>query len=238
MINYSVNNRHHIIGAGVQAHGGMWPSAASSNWWEAGGATGAVAVYQPKGAASYAASLVNLANPGTYNAVEGTAPTWDAGTGWTFDGSTQHLLISALVFPTTQTWTWLVRYQDWGTGTYNGVWGFYFGSDGTREIGLNRAGVATETRFSNHGNYTHSQVASGVVGAAGGTAYVNGASVRSITDKSGYPPLGGDAPIGARRYADGRILGHSNVKVYAFAIYNNTLDATKVAAVSAAMAAL
>jgi hypothetical protein len=27
MINYSINNRHHIIGAGVQAHGGLWPSA-------------------------------------------------------------------------------------------------------------------------------------------------------------------------------------------------------------------
>ena len=30
--------------------------------------------YQPKGAASLAASYFNLANPGTYNAAPGTAP--------------------------------------------------------------------------------------------------------------------------------------------------------------------
>ena len=68
--------------------------AAAASWWEVAGKT-CVAAYQPKGAASYAASLVNLAQPGTYNATEGVAPTWAAGTGWTFNGTTQHLNVSA-----------------------------------------------------------------------------------------------------------------------------------------------
>lgn len=62
------------------AHGG---TAAAANWWEAGGAT-AVVAYQAKGAASYAASLSNLANPGTYDLTEGDAPNWDTTTGWQF----------------------------------------------------------------------------------------------------------------------------------------------------------
>src|SRR4030042_266315 len=63
-------------------------------WWLAGGISAAncLAAYQPKGAASYAASKVNLANPGTYDAVDGVAfPTWAAATGWTFNGVAQYL---------------------------------------------------------------------------------------------------------------------------------------------------
>jgi hypothetical protein len=68
-------------------------AAAAVPWWLAGGvaAANAIAVYQPKGAADLAASYVNLANPGTYDAAPGTAPTFDAATGWTFNGSTQYL---------------------------------------------------------------------------------------------------------------------------------------------------
>lgn len=65
-------------------------AVAAANWWEVPGKT-CVAAYQPKGATSYAASKVNLANPGTYNAYEGVAPAFDAATGWTFDAS-QYLL--------------------------------------------------------------------------------------------------------------------------------------------------
>ncbi len=49
---------------------------------------GLVAWYQPKGAASLAASYVNLANPGTYDAAPvAGAPAFDALIGWTFDGT-------------------------------------------------------------------------------------------------------------------------------------------------------
>lgn len=61
-------------------------------WYRAGGAPVPIAAYQPKGAASLAASYINLANPGTYNATVPTAaPTWDVVNGWIFNGSSQYL---------------------------------------------------------------------------------------------------------------------------------------------------
>ena len=63
--------------------------AAAAGWWLSGGISAAncIAAYQPKGAASYAASKVNLANPGTYDATEGVAPSWNGSDGWIGNGS-------------------------------------------------------------------------------------------------------------------------------------------------------
>ena len=65
----------------------------AEDWWLAGGipAANCFAAYQPESAVSYAASKVNLANPGTYNATEGAAPDWDAVNGWKFNGSSYYL---------------------------------------------------------------------------------------------------------------------------------------------------
>lgn len=57
----------------------------ADGWWNLNGAiTSCVAAYQPIGAASYAASLSNLNNPGTNDAVALIAPEWDATNGWKF----------------------------------------------------------------------------------------------------------------------------------------------------------
>lgn len=53
-------------------------------WWQS--VPGCIAAWQPNGAASYSASLVNLANPGTYDAAPGVAPAWSAA-GWVGNGS-------------------------------------------------------------------------------------------------------------------------------------------------------
>jgi hypothetical protein len=80
------------IGGGVEYYSprGLGGGAA---WWLSGGiaAGNCIAAYQPKGAADLATSYVNLANPGTYDASTGVAPTFNSATGWTFDGSTQWL---------------------------------------------------------------------------------------------------------------------------------------------------
>jgi len=84
---------------------------ASGGWWLAGGIAPAncVAAYQAKGAASYATSLVNLANPGTYNATEGDAPDWDAVSGWKFNGSSNYL--DSGVVPAAG-WSMIVRFSN------------------------------------------------------------------------------------------------------------------------------
>lgn len=69
----------------------------ASGWWDNDGAiAGCVAAYAPVGAADLASSYVNLVTPGTYDAAPGVAPTWDAATGWTFNGSTQWLNLPGL----------------------------------------------------------------------------------------------------------------------------------------------
>ena len=76
------------LGPGSGSAAVMGGAAPVPDWWDLGGTIACcVAAYQPKGAASYAASLINLANPGTYDATAGVAPTWAAGTGWSFDGT-------------------------------------------------------------------------------------------------------------------------------------------------------
>jgi hypothetical protein len=87
-------------------------AAAASSWWLSGGisAVNCIAAYQPKGAADLAASYINLANPGTYNAAPGVAPTWDATDGWTSDG-TQYLT-TGITLTTAGTWSAICRFSD------------------------------------------------------------------------------------------------------------------------------
>jgi len=71
----------------------------AGGWWLSGGipAANCIAAYQPIGATDYATSKTNLANPGTYDATEGTAPDWSVVTGWTFDSTNSEYLDTGIV---------------------------------------------------------------------------------------------------------------------------------------------
>lgn len=201
-------------------------AGAGGDWWDVAGAT-CVAAYAAKGAADLAASYINLANPGTYNAAPGVAPTWDATNGWTFNGSTQYL--TAGVVPVTdQTWSALVRFSDRsnnnstpfyvssgsGKNFYVGYFsGYYVGNGGEKSLG--------------------SPPNDGVFGFAGATAYVNGiASIGAIPASSGvttYPLY-----IGAGNN-NGSLLFAFAGKIQALAIYSTTLSAGDVASLTTAM---
>ena len=63
---------------------------AVADWWLSGGiaAANCIVAYQPKGAADYATSKVNLANPGTLNLTDPTNyPAWSASNGWDYGTS-------------------------------------------------------------------------------------------------------------------------------------------------------
>ena len=79
------------------------------NWWNLSGTiTSCIAAYQPKGASSYDNSKINLANPGTHNAVNGTAyPTWSATKGWSFNRVSSQFLSTTVM--TNVGMTWIVR---------------------------------------------------------------------------------------------------------------------------------
>lgn len=213
---------------------GLAAAAAAGNWWEAGGATGCVAAYQPKGAASLAASYVNLANPGTYDAAPGTAPTFDSATGWTFDGATQYLTTG--YGPSSgATWAAVVRFSNvtnssvrvplgaTSSGSYYAVIPRNFGA--TVQYGSG-SGVA-------NGATARSLV--GVMAVSGANGYFNGV-LDTASISLGASSLGA-LFIGAANN------GGSPANIYggnieAIAIYNTAITGPQVAAVSAAIAAL
>ncbi len=92
------------VAAPVQAPFPTAGAAAAAGWWLSGGIMAANcrfayrAVNTPgspwgAGPANYAASKVNLNNPGTADAIDGAAfPTWAAATGWTFDATLSQYL--------------------------------------------------------------------------------------------------------------------------------------------------
>jgi hypothetical protein len=209
--------------------------AAAIPWYLSGGiaAANCIAAYQPKGAASLAASYDNLAAPGngladgTYDAAPGVAPTWTESTGWAFNGSTQYLTTG--ITPTS-TWSVLVQLSNVISGDY-----WPFGSIPASLLGW---GIVpqymTENRYFN-GNMTqpsHPSRTSGVWGMAGRQGYFNGIADGGLTAGTGEPNaiwLGDTSGDYRRRYPG---------NMQAFAIYNTTLNSDQVAAVATAMAAL
>ena len=206
------------------AQAGGAGGGAAGNWWEAGGASGVVAAYTAKGAASLAASYVNVANPGTFDAAPGVAPTWNVATGWTFDGASRYLTTGITV---TQAYTLAVAF----TGAPSAVQVIlgHFGALYNRLL---------PNRLSQGVGYGQTYVlpglTSGVLVLAGANGYRNGVSETGAADIGS----GTNSPyIGAQNSAGspGAYYGGS---VQAVAIYNNVLTAPQVAALSTAMAAI
>lgn len=206
-------------------------AAAAPAWWEVAGKT-CVAAYQAKGAADYATSLVNLANPGTNDAAEGVAPGWSIATGWVFSGS-EYLLSGAV--PTSQASSMLVQFSDGPTSGFavmcgqlllytaavglSGCWGgansiYWNGTDG---VSLLRA----------------PELVSGNLAYAGLYAYRDGVA-ESGSFESGWAGTFSNIQIGGSVSGQEAWAG----KVHAYAFYSDTLTAGEVATVSSAMSSL
>lgn len=199
-------------------------AAAAALWWLAGGAPAPVAVYQPMGAASQDASYVNLANPGTYDAAPGTAPSWDAAAGWTFNGTTQYLETGTM--------------SPWDT-TFNAALIFRFANASTadtRFIGgsanlcCGRNGNL-RAYFSNGWNMPGAASASGVMAMADKQCYFDGLPDGTVTGVA----ANGSPVIGC--YAGGGYNWLGSVLAAAFWA-DTSNHAVWMPAVSAALAAL
>ena len=194
-------------------------------WWLSGGiaAANCVVAYQPKGAASYATSKVNLANPGTYDAADGTAyPTWNAINGWMFNGTSQWLITAQHSLNQTG----IIKFTEFSGQTAFGLadrWAVY----PKRGITYNSGNEIKVTPA----------ISSGVVALTKNEGYRNGSlDTNALTGHSANWRI----TIGGRsKNMDGtscEFFSKSNCQ--AFALYNINLSADCVAAVSAAMAAL
>lgn len=201
-------------------------------WWLKGGisASNAKIAYAPKGAASLAASYINLANPGTNNAAPGVAPTWDATNGWMFNGSTQYLTTGFAPGNSTN-WTGIIRFSNLtGTAVVD-----FFGTRATLRFHQEYS-MSTHVLTFNMGGSVNTTLTftSGVIAIAGGTGYKDGSSVGTFT-----PSSAGDWPaIYIGGYNFGGLARPLAGYVQAFAFYNTVLNGTQVSAVTTAMNAL
>jgi len=83
-----------------------------SDWWTIDLISPLVA-YQPYGATSYANSLINLANPGTFDAgqfLTYNEPDWSALNGWEFNGNA--ILDSGLNFNLYEPYSFILKYSN------------------------------------------------------------------------------------------------------------------------------
>lgn len=225
---------------------GAGASANAPPWWNPDGATpggaggNCVGAYQGIGAASYALSLVNLANPGTYNLTEnnGAVP-WAAGTGWGFVAAQQKSFDTGIVPTLNQTWSVLYQYSGLVVvaGTY--LFGLYDGVGNNGSFAL-RSNAANGRSY--HGttasliNNAPVLAANGNYGFAGVTPYRNG-----IAEPN--PVLVGagtcDVPVyvGALNL-NGGAASWATHNGLAFAVYNVTLTPAQALARAVEMAAL
>lgn len=211
------------------------PSEWPVPWYLAGGisASACVIAYQAKGAASLAASYVNLARAGD-NAAPGAAPTWDASSGWTFNGTTQFLRAGTSI--AANNWSIFVQYAGLAAGTRCLVGcsktvvprgSFYVG-----EVPGNMVVISGDA-FG--GALNAPALATGNYGASGKQPYRNG-----IAEPAADTPGGGTGLslyIGASNN-DGAAASFASVQVRAVAIYSVTITAPQALALARAMAAL
>lgn len=201
----------------------------ASGWWDNSGAiSGCVAAYRAVGAASQAASYINLQNPGTYDAAAGVAPTWDASTGWSFNGSTQYLT-TGLTPANDQGWSMLVRFAN--VQTNGNPWSVGAGQGPYFVIAPQF--IANNLMVIGNGDFiTTPYLVTGTAGFAGNKAYNGGSQVGGTiaTSAGTFAALriGADADGGAKHKGD----------ILAVVVYNSVLSAGNVATLTTLMNAL
>lgn len=118
-----------------------------SEWWLSGGIDPAncVAAYQAIGAESYAASKVNLASPGTNDAVKAWTndPPWTTIDGWQFTGRDAANTLKAGTLVPRITWSAFVR-----------VANSQYGASGKNNVALGSSNAGTGKRFALNPTYT------------------------------------------------------------------------------------
>jgi hypothetical protein len=204
-------------------------------WYLTGGVplTNCVAAYQPRGAASYAASKINLANPGTYDVVDGSAPSWDAVNGWKFVST--HYLTTGIT--PVAGWSYICR-TCWTDSPPLYIWGQ--AGNGTNSITYMR--LSGFNLFYSNGSETNdNSLALGtinvfrVLGIAGQARYVDG--IKAGVDCPAW--TGGNNALEINIGA----LGADDVTKYrgniqTLAIYNTILTEAQMQAIGTEMISL
>jgi len=210
-------------------------AAAGGGWWLAGGiaAANCIAAYQPKGAASYAASKVNLANAGTYDAISGNSHSaWDASYGWDFVAANAQWISTEIA--SNAITSFIIRYSDMPDAES------YLGTRNSNYYGLRFRPQYGLTYYLNWGSNAinaanANPVGNHVVGMSNaGSGYYDGAKAKTL----GAAGTSYDSKffIGAASFLSGS-LGNGTYKVQAAAFYSVSID-DYIAGLTTAMNAL
>ena len=221
----------------VQTHAPRTAAAAAADWWLSGGVdTGDCwCAYQPKGAASYAASLTNLNDPGTNDGTDLGTPGWSAETGWQFGGGAA--IGTNFVPQSDQSQSVIVQFSD-NAQTVNAYLFGQLGPGGLFGIRVNGGG-GSWVGYENGGQATAAPIlaASGNAALAGDKSYRDGVEdADSIGAWTDTPTLA--VWIGDMNYNDSAHWYSSTYYCIAIAFYSVVLTDAQVAAMAAAMAAL
>ena len=205
-------------------------------WYLAGGAPTPLAVYQPIGAADYAASLINLANPGTNNAYAGAAPSWAAGTGWSFLAASSQYLKTGITVTNTTDRAVLIRFANRATNGY--LFGTITVTGSQYAVTVQGNNGSNKRAYGNGGQRAvDAAITAGVVGFASDRAYLNGVDDGQISSTYTFAS-NLEAFIGCRNF-NGSPNTYQTLDVMAFVWWSTSVGhATWMPAVSAAMVAL
>lgn len=222
-------------GIGALGRGVIRP--ASGGWWLSGGiaAANCIAAYQAKGAADYAASKVNLANPGTYNLVEiGGAVNWSASVGWSGFSTLSRCLDTKIANIINQSSSAVIRVTDVSNNSTVMFGGYDNAADGIYFAYFTSTGWQF---FLNQGPVTQNVATStgtGVLAIAGPDYFLDGIDKGNFSQTANT--LARSPYIGAQHYTTP--VQYTNGSIQAVSVYNSTITPAQVAAVSNAMAAL
>lgn len=210
-------------------------SRAAFPWWDPnGGGLCVWSAYQPIGAASFAASLVDLSENGNPAGDPGGAatPVWDAVNGWRPDGI-QTYLTTTFNPQTDQSQSMLVQFTN--AAVSNGrIAGAQAAAN--RRFTLTPNSAAGGNTYENGGliNGAAGAFPAGNIGVAGNQGYRNG-----VADGAPIGAWGAAIPDTVYIGAWGAPAGFfKDVDIQALAIYDCVLTAPQMLAIATAMAAL
>jgi peptidoglycan/xylan/chitin deacetylase (PgdA/CDA1 family) len=212
------------------------PRSAAGAWWQAAGVT-PWAAYGPRGAASFAASLVDLTGQG-HNATDpggAATPAWDAVNGWTFDGVGTYLQ-TTFVPAQTQAQTLIVQYTRAALGESQCITASFGGSGNTR-FGLYASQSAgTAAIYQNGGaQQVGPAMGGGNLAVAGNQGYRNG--IADGDPVAAYDNAPDDALYIGARNNDGTPDYFLGGRIQSLALFDSVLTAPQVKALATAMAA-
>jgi hypothetical protein len=165
-------------------------STGYDKWWLPCGCNpiDCLSAYAAQGAASYAASKINLANPGVNNLIDAALfPTWNNVDGWIYDGTIGHGL-STQAMNIHQDISIIIKYSGWVNAAFNYM---VVHEEGVKTHGIKIiSGDGLTGIVDNVNTHTHTSPASAVVALTRLGVYVNGTLVSSLPAPSVFSTVG------------------------------------------------